>query len=622
MKKLLALFLAGCITVFGSMALTACGDTGDGESTPDSGSAESTVTEEQWEAATVVANFENVTVHQISTNEQMDQDLVIKITANKLHALGTGVYHGANGDITQEIDMLLEGDEATQRRTMLLGVFLSIVDNYGDFAWSAEEKAYIATGEITAVSYPYGDDTVSHVAVLTNGKVTFDANGNMATYSGHIAESRVKDGQVTDALGSDLTWTFYDYNTTVIGGQEPEDTPAADTEVTADEFVAAFDLGDNWSFYLLSTHPTQGTYEATIQRAGNLFEEHFVQKDAEGSVASENYNYAEIVGDVLYEYTPSYSEDNVLQGYWKEPLEGTVEENVAKLLSGYIPAAFVDYSLYTYNAETKRYEAAAVSVMGREVLNVSFAFENGKLVAFNYTMPMNDGALVTYEETYAYGNASVTLPTNIMNGGTTPDEPSTDGSEVTEEEWGTSISDERFENVTFVQTTQGTTVYEGKPMEIRSTTLLKITVDGLLLEQEAVAGDEETQKISIYMTGEQKESQKSVFMALFRAILAKRESFVYDAEKGVYTLSETVHVSYTVGGGDFTAQVSQSEATFYEDGSLKEFKCMVVEDANGGATSYTHTEWTFFNYGTTEITQEEIDACNQGGSNNPNPENA
>ncbi len=211
--------------------------------------------------------------------------------------------------------------------------------------------------------------------------------------------------------GGDTTTTT---TTTPGGGTTP-----ARTTVTADEFAAVRQFGENWKLVMVSTHPTEGTMSEVVMREGNKFSMVSEMKDAQGAVVDANSAYAEIVGAVFYEYIPRYNASEELEGYRKEVIEGTVQENIEGLLDGYIPSMFLDFTKYTYNEQTKRYELASIQVEAypggpmTEVINVAFTFADGKLKGFDYSIVMG-GATVTYQQVYSYGNAAVTLPTNII----------------------------------------------------------------------------------------------------------------------------------------------------------------------------------------------------------------
>lgn len=199
------------------------------------------------------------------------------------------------------------------------------------------------------------------------------------------------------------TWG-YDYKCTVCGADKD-----VVTTVTDEQWLAAMDLGSNYVISASQTFPGQGTEKYTDQRNGDKLQSYYEQI-VNDQVADSNYNYAEIVGDVCYEYTPSYSNEDVLQGYRKEVAEGTVAENLAKVLGTYLPGDLATKSNYTYNETTKRYEAGELTIYGATVTGAYITFADGKLASFGYTVNTQGMQLVTVGAV-TYGNAAtITLP--------------------------------------------------------------------------------------------------------------------------------------------------------------------------------------------------------------------
>ena len=51
---------------------------------------------------------------------------------------------------------------------------------------------------------------------MTNGKVKFDANGNLEYFSCTIKDTVYKDDEPKSEVVGDVVWTFADYGTTVL----------------------------------------------------------------------------------------------------------------------------------------------------------------------------------------------------------------------------------------------------------------------------------------------------------------------------------------------------------------------------------------------------------------------
>lgn len=98
--------------------------------------------------------------------------------------------------------------------------------------------------------------------------------------------------------------------------------------------------------------------------------------------------------------------------------------------------------------------------------------------------------------------------------------------------------------------------------------------------------------------------QKNMFLSLLFALTNEKDSFVYDAEQGVYVSQQKI-VTYPYES--VVAEMENSKVKFDSDGNLIAFTCLFTECRDGVAveTSALNTEWTFCDYGTTVITAED-----------------
>ena len=198
-------------------------------------------------------------------------------------------------------------------------------------------------------------------------------------------------------------------------------------------------------------------------------------------------------------------------------------------------------------------------------------------------------------------------PAGSTPDGSTPEESTpTQGNTVTDEEWNAAIADTSFTNVTFTQATTGTTSMGETSFEVVQNVTIQITEEALLITGKATANGFD-QDVNEYMTGEQKTVQQGFYIKMFTAILEERESFVFDESQGAYTMPETITVSYQFQSQNITEQVSNGKAMFDENGVLVSFAASIVEEVQAGVVSNANVVWTFYDYGTTEITQAEID---------------
>ena len=193
----------------------------------------------------------------------------------------------------------------------------------------------------------------------------------------------------------------------------------ADTQVTADEFAAAFDFGTNYSCIATITYEGKGIEYWGWYRAGDLFKSTVEAKNLDGTAIEGEHlteNFVEKDGENIYYYTPSYSE-GVLQYFNKETRDESFEDLESEELEILFAAPLQIFASYTYNAETQAYEAAEIAIGDSQAAkDVSFKFVDNKLVSGSYTMTMTYGSetmSLPVTVTMTYGGVTVTLPTNL-----------------------------------------------------------------------------------------------------------------------------------------------------------------------------------------------------------------
>ncbi len=216
------------------------------------------------------------------------------------------------------------------------------------------------------------------------------------------------------------------------------------------------------------------------------------------------------------------------------------------------------------------------------------------------------------------------------------------GSEVTDQEWNAAIQDVNFINVTILQTSTGTAVQTMKlgetpqtfNMTMDQTRTLKFTETAIYIHEDSTItntdnGQVQPVDLHEYSTESEETSLddlRSLYTDLFLAILAKKADFTYNAELGAYTLNQTVTINKEQNNSTVTEQVSNGKAVFDANGVLISFSCDLIESVTNDYMSIVENidmTWTFSNYGTTAITQAEIDAANtqmDNGGSNPNIE--
>lgn len=189
---------------------------------------------------------------------------------------------------------------------------------------------------------------------------------------------------------------------------------AIKTTVTADEWTAAFELGTNWTIRFTATHPVyKQTMTITQMRDGNKFHCEEALKDNESGEEESYEDFDEIVGEQWY----GYRYDREQNKYEKVTISDPVDERLASMTDDYLPAYIQDMDDYTYDEAKKAYVATEILADEdyMDIKSIALYFEEGKLVALEYILMM-EGTEVPYSATFTYGDATVTLPTNLIEG--------------------------------------------------------------------------------------------------------------------------------------------------------------------------------------------------------------
>lgn len=181
------------------------------------------------------------------------------------------------------------------------------------------------------------------------------------------------------------------------------------TTVSAGEFAAAFDLGANFTATVTQSFGEEAA-DQRLTRNGNLL---CYEQYEDG--AWQAISYLSLEGDTCYQYNASYGAEGIA-GYSKIPRDditpATFDESVSSFV---LPAALCSFSLYSYNASTKTYQAAEVTLSnGTALSGISLAFTEGRLVAAAYTLPQGQETIQVLL-LITYGTApAITPPTNLV----------------------------------------------------------------------------------------------------------------------------------------------------------------------------------------------------------------
>ena len=193
----------------------------------------------------------------------------------------------------------------------------------------------------------------------------------------------------------------------------------ADTEVTADEWNAAFAFNaENYTGVFTATMGEE-RQRVIIEKTANAFSKTAGWLTGEEMTDADEHYYAK-EGDSYYHYW--FEDEQWYKGEMpQDEYESAKSDSFAK---GF------DFADFTYNAETKRYECANGTLDDWQIQNIAVAFEDGQLTDAKYTRVVT-AATIDYHFAYTYGGAEVTLPQAIEK---------TDDTEVTAEEWQTALA--------------------------------------------------------------------------------------------------------------------------------------------------------------------------------------
>lgn len=221
MKKFLTLILGGLMALsFGSLAACDMPLGGDGEGNSGETIKGVEITEDQWELAIADVTFDNVSFTQVgdSTLTQngvtlnIKEDIWVKIADDEL-VFGGKVTNKATGQISETAEQKYTGSQASAYRTTYTKIFMSVLAQNDKFVYNAELGAY-ELSEKVVVEQSTSIQTVREE--ITNGKAVFNEQGYLVSFSCHLYETDVRNGETVTIYDTNITWTFSAYGTTVI----------------------------------------------------------------------------------------------------------------------------------------------------------------------------------------------------------------------------------------------------------------------------------------------------------------------------------------------------------------------------------------------------------------------
>ena len=175
------------------------------------------ISKEEWQDALAQNNFTNVTIYYTLKNTNGEQqDHVVKITPDKVYRKMT---YSMGDEIGSSMDICLSGDEAKDTATLFVNVFLGLLAERDNFVYDFDTGVYNAPQEVTVTAVEEEGYVITES--MKNGKVKFDRYGNLEYFTCDLTESiSYGDGDGGHSGTFAASWTFADYNKTVITDEE------------------------------------------------------------------------------------------------------------------------------------------------------------------------------------------------------------------------------------------------------------------------------------------------------------------------------------------------------------------------------------------------------------------
>ena len=253
MKKLILTIMAICVCLCIGLTLVSCDEPGNTDGTTDTTDTTTVenededddevttvgpdgISKEEWQDALAHNNFTNVTIYYTLQREDgAKQEHVVKINPDKVYRKVKMIDDGE--EYTH--DFCFTGEEGAVQAKAFIDIFLGLLAERDNFVYDFDAGIYNAPEEIS-VTAELGE---GHTATETmkNGKVKFDAAGNLEYFTCDLTEA-IKSGDVEYSSDSyAASWTFADYNKTVIteeeiGTDSPDSKPTDPDTVTTEPY--------------------------------------------------------------------------------------------------------------------------------------------------------------------------------------------------------------------------------------------------------------------------------------------------------------------------------------------------------------------------------------------------
>ncbi len=257
------------------------------------------VTTEQWAAMIDKSNFANYTIKNEYTyqidGDEVTTEVIFKTTIDKI----SNIY--ADGYIDTQ-----QGYIAEETTTASYNMILGWLNNFNDFDFDATTKTYIANRTLTHTATIFN---TTYDYKLYDAIITLSSDNKLQKIEGK--QTSIANGDETTAETIKITYSFYDYNTTVIESNA----------VTAEQWNAAMEKVDfnNCTVEIENRYEddctykiTDGAISSTWGTSDNTLIEEIQKIIAILSVRIANYKNFQYYEDYDYYY---YREENPVDGY-------------------------------------------------------------------------------------------------------------------------------------------------------------------------------------------------------------------------------------------------------------------------------------------------------------------
>ena len=343
------------------------------------------VTKEQWNLAVIAEKFNNVTINygffQTETGEVKTELLIA----------GDKVLKTMNA---ANLVVGYAGEQAENQKSIVLDLFIGLIEKYENFTFDEQESVYISTDTITTtVTDEVSGYTV--VETLTNGKVKFNSDYTIEWLSCDMTEEIFVNGQPLRVSNyDDMLFTFKDFGTTVVDikTEVPYIPQANYTQVTEQQWIESMSI------------KLDCVIDQTLTLLANG-EFYYVMKDGfirSGNVIKYSDWYILIEGDKYFQY---YIDEN--DNWTREEID---EEEYITL------ATFAElinaYNQSTFDSETGLYICEELDIGNdQKYYNLKMGFVDGKIAYVYYEDTEEGGMKPVYQCYFEYTTIEVTIPT-------------------------------------------------------------------------------------------------------------------------------------------------------------------------------------------------------------------